>query len=362
MKILLEIAGLHLIGGVTTFVGELANALAAKGEEVTIGTFRQIGCEGDFKTHAAVRVAQIGQIEQERFDVVHVNGMWDRDVYWASGWALKRKIPLVWSPHGMLAPWALKHHWWKKFAPWHLYLHRRLKRAAAIHVTSDLERQWVEALRLGPVVTVPLGTHLPKEAVAKRRQGPLEVLFVGRIHPVKGLMNLVKAAALLPRDVARFRIVGSDDIGYQKTLLDAAAECGVQNAFDFVGPKYGQELSAEYDRCDLLVLPSQSENFGGVVVDALAHGRPVIASNKTPWQGLEENRCGWWVDNSPESLAQTLMAINASADLPAMGARGREWARREFSWESVAVKMKAAYEWLVNPEVVEKPEWVFMMK
>lgn len=348
MRILLEIAGLHLIGGVTTFVGELANALAAKGEEVTIGTFRQIGCEGDFKTHPAVRVVQIGQIEQERFDVVHVNGLWDRDVYWASGWALRHKIPLVWSPHGMLAPWALHHRWWKKILPWHLYLHRRLKKAAAIHVTSELERKWVGNLGLGPTVTVPLGTHLTEKVVTKERCGALEVLFVGRIHPVKGLMNLVKAAALLPRDVARFRIVGSDDIGYQKTLLDAAAECGVLDAFDFVGPKYGQELSSEYDRCDLLVLPSLSENFGGVVVDALAHGRPVLASNKTPWRGLEENRCGWWVDNSPESLAQTFATINASADLPAMGACGREWARREFSWESVATKTRAAYERLLD--------------
>lgn len=356
MKILLEIAGLHLIGGVTTFVGELANALAAKGEEVTIGTFRQIGCEGDFRTHPAVRVAQIGKIEQEQFDVVHVNGLWDRDVYWASGLALKRKIPLVWSPHGMLAPWALHHRWWKKCWPWYLYLRRRLKLAAAIHVTSELERKWVGDLGFGPTVAVPLGTHLPEKVVTKERRGALEVLFVGRIHPVKGLMHLVDAAALLPKGAVRFRIVGSDDIGYQKELQAASTKLKVADLFEFVGPKFGADLCTEYDRCDVLVLPSETENFGGVVVDALAHGRPVIASDKTPWGGLTQHGCGWWVDNSPTSLADALMAAVEAANLKVMGEHGREWMRRNFSWESIGAKMKTAYEWLCkdgNP-----PEWV----
>lgn len=348
MKILLEIAGLHLMGGVTTFVGELANALSTLGEDVTIGTYRSIGCKGDFETHSAVRVAAIETIEHEDFDIVHVNGLWDRDVYWASGWALKRKIPLVWSPHGMLSPWALKHHWWKKFAPWHLYLRRRLQRASAIHVTSDLERQWVEDLQFGPVVNAPLGTHLPKEMVIKKRQGPLEVLFVGRLHPVKGLMNLVEAAALLPRGTVHFRIVGSDDVGYQKTLQGAAVELGVGEALDFVGPKYGAGLSKEYNQCDLMVLPSHSENFGGVVVDALAHGRPVIASNKTPWQGLVTQHCGWWVDNSPSNLAAALTAAVGASDLAEMGVRGREWVRSDFAWDVIGAKMKTTYERLVH--------------
>lgn len=348
MKILLEIAGLHLIGGVTTFVGELANALAETGEDVTIGTYRSVGGKGDFKTHPAVRIATIGTIAKENFDIVHVNGLWDRDVYWASGWALKRKIPLVWSPHGMLAPWALKHHWWKKFVPWHLYLHRRLNRASAIHVTSDLERQWVEALRLGHVVNVPLGTHLPKKMVEKKRQGALEVLFAGRIHPVKGLMNLVESASLLKGDVARFRIVGSDDVDYMRDLQAAAVKLKVGNLFEFVGPKFGADLCAEYDRCDVLVLPSETENFGGVVVDALAHGRPVIASDKTPWCGLMQRGCGWWVDNTPASLADALTVAADAQNLNEMGERGREWMRRDFTWEAIGSKMLTIYKRLVH--------------
>jgi glycosyltransferase involved in cell wall biosynthesis len=84
-----------------------------------------------------------------------------------------------------------------------------------------------------------------------------------------------------------------------------------------------------------------------VVAEALARGLPVVASRGTPWSGLEQNECGLWVDNSPESLAAALGRIR-EMDLNAMGARGREWMQRDFSWEPIGRRMHRVYEDLLR--------------
>src|ERR1700737_1602234 len=89
-----------------------------------------------------------------------------------------------------------------------------------------------------------------------------------------------------------------------------------------------------FDWSDVALVPSYTENFAIVVAEALAHGVPVIASKGTPWSRLEEMRCGLWVDNDPETLADAIRGIN-TMPLQDMGTRGREWMQNEFSWRSV---------------------------
>ena len=100
---------------------------------------------------------------------------------------------------------------------------------------------------------------------------------------------------------------------------------------------------------------------GGLDIDALAstertephHCRPRISTSTS-------SRCGWWVENEPETLAKTLRDAMALSDDERrwMGEAGRDWIRRDFSWEGVGAKMKAAYEWLLDPEHTVKPEFV----
>ena len=101
---------------------------------------------------------------------------------------------------------------------------------------------------------------------------------------------------------------------------------------------------------DIYVLPSDTENFGVTVAEALVSGTPVIASQGTPWQGLERERCGRWVPIGVEPLAAALKEMMAMSDeeRAAMGARGREWIQRDFSWENIGLQMKLAYEWLLG--------------
>ena len=109
---------------------------------------------------------------------------------------------------------------------------------------------------------------------------------------------------------------------------------------------------------DIYVLPSQTENFGITVAEALACGTPTVASQGTPWEGLETEKCGKWVPIGVEPLVIALRELTSLTDEErvAMGQRGIEWIRRDFSWEGIGAKMKAAYAWLLGQG--EKPNFV----
>ena len=292
--------------------------------------------------------------------IFHIHQLWLPDVHRVAVWARQHGVPIVWSTHGMTAPWSMRHKWWKKWPAWWLYQKRDLRSAALIHCTSEQEVAWNRRHGFGRFVVAPLGTEGEIDRLTDCRIDGVtdfRVLFVGRVYPVKGLMNLVRAVASVNQSIRQsvnlsIRIVGPDQAGHMAELQAECARLGVTNVA-FVGEKHGAELDAEYAGCDVLVLPSFTENFGGVVVDALAHGKPVIASRFTPWGELGEKGCGWWVDNAPESLAKT---IAEAASLPRerlteMGEKGRALVEAKYTWEAVAKAMVAGYERVLSSEL-----------
>ena len=113
------------------------------------------------------------------------------------------------------------------------------------------------------------------------------------------------------------------------------------------GPVYGAAKTHAITSADAFLLPSHSENFGIVVAEALAHGVPVLTTTATPWQALESEHCGRWIDDTPEAIAKALdIALSLpDAERAAMGARGRAWMRRDFSWNRIAKGMAEVYAW-----------------
>ena len=328
--------------GVNCFCVNLNRALAEQGVNSIIVP------AGEDMSGKAIR----DSLDADRPDIVHIHGIWLGGQHAASVWARRHGVPVVWSTHGMTAPWALRHKRWKKMPAWFAYQRHDLQKAALLHATTETEAEWNCAVGLRPPqIVVPLGTE-EKLLQADARLDPEtvpKVLFVGRIHPVKGLLNLVMALALAKnrlegRDV-RLRIVGPDEGGHRAVVEAACRREAVTELVDFAGPKFGSDLSAEYAACDILVLPNFTENFGAVVVDALAHGKPVIASRFTPWHELETEGCGWWVENSPESLAEALVrAVRTPLAARAeMGSRGRRLVAARYSWSAVAQRMLEGY-------------------
>lgn len=321
--------------GVVTFVREIASAMA------------ELGVESEILTETDPIPEAIDA------DIVHIHGLWRP--YFHKIVARLRRAPnrpvLVWSTHGMTAPWSMRHKGLKKKIAWWLYQRKDLRRAAFVHATVEKEREWNAALGFKGNVVIPLGTRLSAPAADRVRRRTL--LFVGRLYPVKAIDSLIRAFALVPPEKRRdwsLRLVGPDEAGHQAELEKLVAELGTEvrdlaSRVVFAGPKFGEALQAEYADCTALALVSHTENFGATVVDAMSHAKPVITSTNTPWQEVAEVGAGSWVANDPPVLAKALEELFAASSerLAEMGAAGRALVERKYTWTAVARAMEKAY-------------------
>jgi glycosyltransferase involved in cell wall biosynthesis len=260
------------------------------------------------------------------------------------------RAALVYSPHGCLSPVALKVSRWKKLAFWKLFQERGFAQASLIHATSEAELEDVRAFGITkPVVLLPNGVDIP-DAMPEHSPRSQTVLYLGRLHPIKGIDVLLHSWKRLKEDGFSdwtLRIVGPDGVpGYRRTLELQVRDHAIPDVV-FRDAAFGSSKWTEYGTASVFVLPSRSENFGMTVAESLAAGTPVITTDRTPWSELPRVGCGWQVPLRVDSLGDALhsaLAIN-DAERELMGARGKAWVLKAFSWQSIAADMASAYEW-----------------
>ncbi len=361
MKILHVITGLPKAAGTSVFCGEVANGLAAMGYDVTIAVVNPN--ESDlYPLDERVKLTSISSILTPNSylltpnSVVHIHGLWSPVLHKVSAWARKNKIPVSWSPHGMLQKWALKNKLLKKVVALALYQWRDLAKADLLHATAESEVEDIRRLKLkNKIVVAPLGVRIDAEIDGKKldENRKRTLLFVSRVQRKKGLPVLIDAWAKLPNELRQnweVRIVGPDQEGHISELKSQCAKFGVLNDFTFVGPKYGEDLNREYKSADLFVLPTHSENFGSVVIEALAREVPVICSQGAPWKELETYECGWWPEDSVNALQSVLMkSMNLSdEERKEMGKRGRKLVEDKYTWDAVCSTLIKSYKEIFN--------------
>lgn len=286
--------------------------------------------------------------------LIHGHGIWLPVNHWSASCARSHGVPYVVQPHGMLEPWALQHRVWKKRIAMRLFQRRDLDAAVLLVATSEQEYRNIRDLGLTqPVAVIPNGVQLEvAEPDGMRPAGGRTVrtaLFLSRIHPKKGLMNLIAAWGQIKPVNWRLRIAGPDEGGHLAEVMAAARAHGVEDLLDYIGQVGGERKAQLYREADLFVLPTFSENFGVVVAEALAHGLPVITTRGAPWADLETYGCGWWIDVGVEPLVMALRQAMALRDeeREAMGARGRFYVQR-YDWNDIARQTVATYRWLLG--------------
>ena len=110
----------------------------------------------------------------------------------------------------------------------------------------------------------------------------------------------------------------------------------------------------------VLAMPSEFENLGNVVLEGLIRKIPCITTKGSPWEELEINKCGWWVDYSQQAISKAIKEAmqTKQSELNKMGERGRELILNNYSIEEVARKFKSLYEWICNNN--NKPSFVYL--
>ena len=144
-------------------------------------------------------------------------------------------------------------------------------------------------------------------------------------------------------------IMGKGDDAYEQFLRNEANRLGLKNVV-FSGFVSGREKYEQLAHLSCLFVPSDFENFGMIVTEALSVGTPVMASLGTPWEELNTVGCGWWIDRSPENIAAVMQQVIEMpvAQLLAMGEKGRQLVQEKYTAPQVAQQMKKLYEWLAG--------------
>lgn len=303
--------------------------------------------------------------------LVHSHGLWT-DVHRLAGYITHtRKLPHLLAPCGMLAPGALRRHWWKKLPIRLWFQDRALREAQCLHAKSQIEYEHFRQFGLrNPVAVIanPIALPPPTQRASKedfRRtfgiSGPSRILlFLGRLHPVKGLPRLLEAWARLGKATSEWTLIlaGPDEAGHRKACEALAAELGCEKHVVFTGELDQVAKWKALAAADLFVMPSDFENFGNSIVEAMSCGLPVITTTGTPWKELPVEKAGWWVEPTAEAVAE---ALREALGMPQeqrknMGKRAAGLSSR-FSPERVGQDLIQVYQWLLGkgprPECVK---------
>jgi len=281
------------------------------------------------------------------YDIVHFHAFFSHVML--ATWACRRQqVPYIVRPIGQLDAWSYQHNPLRKRLFLRLVGRLALKGAAAIHVTSLAELAHVKAWGLGtPCVTIPLGIDLPP-LVERLEQAQPNLLFLSRLDRKKGLHWLVQAIHRLQQRGVKLRltIAGSGDQAYEAEIRAQVLQLGLQEIVYFAGFVSGDTKTTCFTQADLFVLPSQDENFGVAVAEALGHGLPVVVSQGVALAADIETAGAGLVTpiGAVEPLADAIARLVGSPALRCtMGQKARQLAAEKFAWESISHQIIALY-------------------
>lgn len=297
------------------------------------------------RTYFSLPMRRFLRTQASRFDILHTHSVFLWPTWEAARCARLAHRPYVVTPRGMLVPELIRAKSTLAKTVWLRWFERsNLSHAAAIHVTSEVER--VDLLRsnlgaLPPIVVIPNGVDVPEVDFTVRK--PAQLLFVGRLSWKKGIDRLIESMAMLPE--ITLVIAGPDNEGLQSRLQEQAARLGLHQRVRFLGEVDIAERDRLLSESALLVLPSLSENFGNSVAEAMAVACPVVVFEGVgAGEHVRVARAGLVVTPGVEPLAQAIRWMMDHRDEALqMGINGRRYVAERMSWAAIAARTQSLY-------------------
>ncbi len=384
MRVLHVISSLApVLGGPSMACVEMARAVARRGHEVAIYT-TDYGLEGRVDADGAAcreesdppgfavhtfpvqpprawkpsrALARALARDIASFDVVHLHSLYLRHDWVTGDLCHRLGVPYLVRPHGTLDPYIHRRRRLLKWAMEAAFQNRVLRRAAALHYTTEEEMQLAAPYAQGTRgIVVPLGLDagpfesMPDGGLFRARHpevgGRRIVLFLSRLHEKKGLDLLAPAFAAVARDRADLHLViAGPDAGVEARARGWLRAAGVLGRTTFTGMIEGEEKLAALAAAELFVLPSHSENFGIVVLEAMAAGLPVLVSDKVNlWREVVDLGAGLVTPCDADEISTRLARLlDDPAAARGMGKRGRAAVGERFSWERIGIELESVY-------------------
>ncbi len=299
--------------------------------------------------------------DSELPDAAHFHGLWQPAFRAAAQHYRTRRVPFVVSPHGMLEPWAWRHKLWKKFPYWHLVEKPWVRQAAIVLATAIPEAQRLKRFLPGtPIEALPLGLTgdaTPDYRTARQKLGwgpnATVLLFLSRIHAKKGLDLLLEALAgmeSLP-PACKLVIVGPSEQPDYAERCRQFAEANDKHLprVEWIGPVWADARWPYLQGADLFCLPTHSENFGLVVLEACQVGTPALTTTGTPWADVLPKHGGFISEPRVASLRAELERFFACGRPSAeQRAQLADWTRQTYTWDALGPQYASLYERIVQ--------------
>jgi glycosyltransferase involved in cell wall biosynthesis len=293
-------------------------------------------------------------LKSSQHDVLHLHNLWMYSSWLTLQWNRSKKRPYVVSLHGMLDPWALKHSGWKKRVAGMLYENRMLQGASVIHAFHDKDLADIRAYGLrNPVAVIPNGVELQEVSLVKPSGLKQRILYLGRLHPKKGVAEMIRAWKLIPNERRvgwKLTIAGWDDGGNAAGLAKLVDELQLGDSIEFPGAVFGDEKQQLFETSAGFILPSFSEGLPMTVLEAWANKLPVIMTEMCNLpQGFAAS-AAIKIAPQPESIAKGLDDFLKLSDerRSEMGTNGRRLVEREFTWDTVSDQLHSVYQWALG--------------
>ena len=303
----------------------------------------------------------IKEISEESV-ILHLHTLWMYPSLLFSSLKQKSHFIKVISPHGMLDKWALNNGSFKKKICLFLFERKNINSANCLHALCYQEYLDIRSVsKTVPVAIIPNGITLPKNAELQYKKEK-NILFLARLHPKKGLDNLIKAWGEVDTKNWNLIIVGPDEGGYEMKIKkrNSTLEEG-KNKIKFMGSVFGDQKRQLYTHASMFVLPSYSEGLPMTILEAWSYKLPVLMTSECNLNIGFEREAAIKITSTVEGIAQGLdYSINVlkESDLMSIGANGYELVRHEFTWDQISMKMINMYNWTLGK--ISKPNFIHL--